>query len=116
MRLCLGVIEIVGAEHSGSLITARLAQEQGREVSAVPGNITSRTSFGPNYLIKDGAKLVQHWRDVIEELPYEVKQRILALERAAQAEAPSPSQPASEVVELSEAERAVFALLTADDA
>ena len=71
--LSLGVLIIEGAERSGSLITARMAYEQGREVFAVPGNITSSKSFGPNYLIKDGAKLVQTWRDCVEEFPLELK-------------------------------------------
>jgi len=79
--ISLGVMVVEGAERSGSLITARLAYEQGREVFAVPGNITSSKSFGPNYLIKDGAKLVQTWRDVVEELPHEIKSQILTEEK-----------------------------------
>jgi DNA processing protein len=59
------------------LITARLATEQNREVMAVPGNITSRNSFGTNYLIKAGAKLVQQWQDVVAELPADIAAKIL---------------------------------------
>jgi DNA processing protein len=80
--MSFGVMVVEGAERSGSLITARMAYEQGREVFAVPGNITSSKSFGPNYLIKDGAKLVQTWRDVVEEFPTDVKAAILSAERA----------------------------------
>ncbi|HKG20819.1 MAG TPA: DNA-processing protein DprA, partial [Blastocatellia bacterium] len=76
----LGVLVVEGAERSGSLITARMAYEQGRDVFAVPGNITSSKSFGPNYLIKDGARLVQTWRDVVDEFPSEIKSSILAQE------------------------------------
>ena len=79
--LSLGVLVVEAAERSGSLITARLANELGRDVYAVPGNVTSANSFGPNYLIKDGAKLVQTWRDVVEELPEGWRERILIEER-----------------------------------
>ncbi|MEP7212946.1 MAG: DNA-processing protein DprA [Acidobacteriota bacterium] len=75
--LSLGVLIIEASERSGSLITARLATEQNREVMAVPGNITSRNSFGTNYLIKAGAKLVQQWQDVVAELPADIAARIL---------------------------------------
>jgi DNA processing protein len=71
-----GVLIIEGAQYSGSAITARLATDQGREVFAVPGNITSRMSWGPNLLIKQGAKLVQEWTDVTNELPARVRREL----------------------------------------
>lgn len=81
--LSLGVLIIEGAEYSGSSITAKLAMDQGREVFAVPGNINSKMSWGPNLLIKQGcAKLVQEWTDLTEELPLAVRR--LLVERAQQ--------------------------------
>ncbi len=75
--IALGVLIVEGAQHSGSGITARLAMDQGREVFAVPGNITSKMSWGPNLLIKQGAKLVQEWTDVTNELPAPVRRELV---------------------------------------
>jgi DNA processing protein len=77
----LGAIIIEGAQYSGSLITARLAMEFGREVFGVPGNVTPAVSFAPNLLIKQGAKLVTCADDVIEELPTPVRAALTQLEQ-----------------------------------
>ena len=67
--LALGVVVVEAAERSGALITAGFAGDLGREVFAVPGRITSETSRGANGLIQDGAKLIQGWADIVQELP-----------------------------------------------
>jgi DNA processing protein len=84
--MSVGVVVVEGAQYSGSLITARLAMEFGREVYGVPGNVTQPTSFGPNQLIKQGAKLVTSWEDVIEELPTPIRAELLPVETASSEE------------------------------
>ncbi len=76
--MSVGVLVVEGAQYSGSAITAKLAMDQGREVFAVPGNITSKLSWAPNLLIKQGAKLVQDWNDVIAELPPESRRHLIS--------------------------------------
>jgi DNA processing protein len=67
--LALGILVIEAAERSGSLITARLGCELGREIFAIPGSIHSPLSKGCHQLIQQGAKLVQSPQDILEDLP-----------------------------------------------
>lgn len=71
--LSVGVLVIEAGEYSGTRITARCAMEQNRDVYAVPGNVTNKNAWGPNTLIKQGAKLTATWEDVWEDLPGEVR-------------------------------------------
>ena len=112
--LSIGVLVVEAAEYSGTRVTSRCAIEQGREVFAVPGNVTNKNSWGPNTLIKQGAKLTATWEDVWEELPADIK---LALE----ARMPSESKPAQAASlfgdsQLAPHERRVHALLKSDEA
>jgi DNA processing protein len=109
--MALGVVVVEGAQYSGSLITARLAMEFGREVFGVPGNATQPTSFGPNQLIKQGAKLVTGWEDVIEELPTPVRAELLPVESANAEERAQLVQQS-----LMPAERSLYDLLAQDEA
>ena len=84
--LSVAVLVVEAAENSGTRVTARCAAEQNRDLFAVPGNVTSKGSWTPNTLIKQGAKLVATWEDVWEELPSQVR---LELEAEAPAESKS---------------------------
>jgi len=71
--MSVGVLVVEAGEYSGTRITARCAMEQNRDVYAVPGNVTNKNAWGPNTLIKQGAKLTATWEDVWEDLASDVK-------------------------------------------
>jgi DNA processing protein len=92
--LSVGVLVVEAAENSGTRVTARCAAEQNRDLFAVPGNVTSKNSWTPNTLIKQGAKLVATWEDVWEDLSAHVKLELESETRfASKPEAPASLLP-----------------------
>jgi DNA processing protein len=112
--MSVGVLVVEAGENSGTRVTARCALEQDRDVYAVPGNVTTKNAWGPNTLIKQGAKLVATWEDVWQELSTQVR---LQLEGEL-GFASSTEQPASIVEELplQEPEKVVLSALRHDEA
>lgn len=112
--MSVGVLVIEAAENSGTRVTARCALEQNREVFAVPGNVTTRNAWGPNLLIKQGAKLTCCWEDVWEELPTQIR---MELEQSEGFASEGTSQASLfEESALPPSEAKVFAVLRADEA
>ncbi len=111
--LSVGVLVLEAGEYSGTRITARCALEQCREVYAVPGNVTNKLSWGPNTLIKQGAKLVATWEDVWEELPSEIRLQ-LEVDRPVESAKPETAS-LFDGAALSPHEKKIYALLRADE-
>jgi len=111
--VAIGVLVVEAGEYSGTRVTARCALEQGRDVYAVPGNVTNKLSWGPNTLIKQGAALIATWEDVWEALPADVRLTLTPTVPPESKEAAEASL--FEAVQLPPAEKRVLALLRADE-
>jgi DNA processing protein len=112
--MAVGVLVVEAGEYSGTRITARCALEQNRELFAVPGNVTNRNSWGPNTLIKQGAKLTATWEDVWEDLPNDVHVRLEA-ERPSATEPPATASLFQSSEPMPPHERKIMAVLKADE-
>lgn len=111
--IAIGVLVLEAGEFSGTRVTARCALEQGREVFAVPGNVTNKLSWGPNTLIKQGAALVATWEDVWEALPADVRLALTPPAPAASEEGVASSL--FEAEQLPPSEKREYALMRADE-
>ena len=112
--MSIGVLVVEAGENSGTRVTARCALEQDRDVYAVPGNVTTKNAWGPNTLIKQGAKLVATWEDVWQELPTQVR-----LQLEGELGFASSTEQAASIVEelpLQEPEKVVLNALRHDEA
>jgi DNA processing protein len=116
--MSVGVLVVEGGEYSGTRITARCAMEQNRDVYAVPGNVTNKIAWGPNTLIKQGAKLTATWEDIWEDLPTQIRLQLEEeMEAAGQIESKTGGSASlfEDEKPMPEAERVVLEQLRRDE-
>ena len=116
--MSVGVLVVEGGEYSGTRITARCAMEQNRDVYAVPGNVTNKIAWGPNTLIKQGAKLTATWEDIWEDLPTQIRLQLEEeMEAAGQIESKTGGSASlfEDEKPMPEAERVVLEKLRRDE-